>query len=500
MGDSQLVGSEIRPQPGPQTAFLESPADIAIYGGAAGGGKSYALLLEGVRHSGVPNYGGVIFRRTSPELQGAGSLWDEAQRLYRGTGASMRESPTMLVRWPSGAQLQMLHLQHESDVYAHQGKQYAFVGFDELTHFTETQFWYLVSRLRSPSSVRPYLRGTCNPDPDSFVRKLIAWWIGPDGYAIPERSGVLRWFVRDGDAMVWADTREELAGRGVEPMSLTFIAASLDDNPALLARDPAYRARLQSLPQVERERLLGGNWDVRAMGGDYIRAEWLARRWSSRAALPPLSIYIASDYAVTAPTSGRDPDWTEHGVFGVAPDDTLYVVDWWRGRTTPDVWIDKLLDLIERHKPITVFGEGGTIRRSIEPFLIKRMRERRIYARLEWLSSSTGHGGGARTLQGYEDASKRAKAIRGRALQARAAMGKLCMPEDQIAEWVPHVVSQLVAFPTGHDDAFDSASLMCLAIDQAHPALAPTAAKPEPPRDYGHGERRSRRASDWRTV
>lgn len=383
----------------------------------------------------------------------------------------MTESPNLVAEFKSGAKVQFLHLQHANDVYDHQGKQYALIGFDELTHFEASQFWYLVSRMRSMSGVKPYMRATTNPDPDSFVRKLIAWWIDENGFAIPERSGVLRWFLADGNALIWADTKAELLDRctdGDEPMSLTFVSARLEDNPALLAKDPGYRARLKSLPEVERARLLGGNWDVRPEGGKYVSREMFTRRWVEP--LPPLSIFMASDYAVSEPIDGREPDCTEHGVFGVSPDDDIYVLDWWSGQTKSDVWIESLLDKVAKWKPSCAFGEGGMIQKSIEPFLTKRMRERRIYCRTEWLSTATGQRGQGSSKQGYADASKRAKAVRGRAFQARASMGKVIFPAN--ADWADRVLEQCVGFPNGKDDAFDVMAHMCLAIDQAHPALA----------------------------
>lgn len=485
---------DVRPQPGPQEKFLASPADICIYGGAAGGGKSFALLLEPLRHHERPGFGGVIFRRTSPELTGAGSLWEEAQGLYRPLGAKLRESPSLEVEFPSGALLQMLHLQHVADAYAHQGKQYAYIGFDELTHFEAAQFWYLVSRMRSTCGVRPYMRCTTNPNPDSFVRKLIDWWIGENGLPIPERSGVLRWFKRQGDTLIWADSPNGFDAAnedGEAPMSLTFIAARLEDNPALLAKDPQYKARLRSLPEVERERLLGGNWDIRPEAGKFISRDDFEKRWSGT--LPPLSVYIASDYAVTVPRPGREPDFTEHGVFGISPDDELYVIDWWHGQTKSDVWVDKLLDLVARWKPLCVFGEAGVIQHAVEPFLIKRMRERRVYARLEWLSTSTA--GQSQDRPGFEDASKRAKAIRARAFQARAAMKKIVFPGA--AGWADRVIDQCVGFPNGNDDAFDVLGHMCRAIDQAHAAIVQS--KTQRPRDAWADDEKARPAS-WKTA
>jgi hypothetical protein len=378
----------------------------------------------------------------------------------------MVQSPSLEATFPSGAKLQFLHLQHASDVYDHQGKQYAFVGFDELTHFEPAQFWYLVSRLRSTCGVRPYLRATTNPDPDSFVRDLIDWWIGSDGFPIKERSGVLRWFQRQGNTLLWGNTRKELLEANPElgePLSLTFIAASLDDNPALTVADPGYRSRLMALPEVERERLLGGNWDIRPSAGRYIKQEYFAKRWQDP--LPPLAIYTASDYAVTEPTSpDADPDYTEHGVFGIDADDNIYVLDWWSGRTQSDVWIEALLDKFATWKPRIAFGEGGVIRRSIEPFLTRRMRERKIYTTIEWINAPRADSSPGK--DGFADRSKRAKAIKARAFQARASMGKILFQSN--AEWAGRVIDQCVSFPgSKHDDAFDVMSLMCMAIDSA---------------------------------
>jgi predicted phage terminase large subunit-like protein len=304
------MADEIRPQPGPQERAAASPADIVVYGGAAGAGKSWWLTYEAARFAHIGGYRGILFRRTSPELSGGGGLWDEARDLYPLMGAVMRED-TMTARWPTGARVEFRHLQHEKDKYTHQGRQYAFVGFDELTHFTEGQFWYLVSRMRTTSGVQPYMRCTCNPDPDSFVRKLVDWWIGEDGMPIPDRSGVHRWFVRVDDAIVWGDDPGDLQGLhpGAEPMSFTFIGATLDDNKILLKKDPAYRAKLLSLPRVERQRLLGGNWDVRSAAGDYFPKS----KFSVVEEVPSdvLSTVRFWDKAATTPsTNNADPDWT----------------------------------------------------------------------------------------------------------------------------------------------------------------------------------------------
>ena len=443
---------------GVQTCAL--PIYVVVYGGAAGGGKSFGLLMEPLRHMDNPQFRGVIFRRTSPQLVGAGSLWDEAQGLYHPIGAKMRATPHLSVTFPSGASIQFLHLQRKADVLQHQGKQYAFVAFDELTHFEESQWWYLLSRMRSVSGVKPYMRCTTNPRPDHFVRKLIDWWIGEDGLPIPERSGVLRWFARVAGELHWADTKEELEemfqdyGEEIKPMSFTFIAASLDDNEELMKKDPSYRSKLLALPEVERKRLLLGDWNAMPAAGKYVNRDMFQRRWKSKKDLPPMNIYTAADFAVKEKEDENDdPDFTEIGVFGVTADDDLYVLDWWYGQTRSDVWIEKLVDLWEEHEVQVAWGEGGVIRRAIEPALHQRMEERGTVVDLEWKNPVND------------------KPTRGRSFQARAAMGKIVFPQH--APWASRVIEQCHAFvPKSnlHDDAFDTMAWICLAIDELDPA------------------------------
>lgn len=321
----------IQPQAGPQTRFLASPADIAIYGGAAGGGKSWALLLEPLRHSMVPGFGAVFFRRSTVQIRNEGGLWDESAKVYPCAGARPREH-VLEWRFPSAASVSFGHLEHDKTVLDWQGSQIPLIGFDELTHFTAKQFWYMVSRNRSMCGVRPYIRATCNPDADSWVADLIAWWIDQEtGLPIQERAGVLRWFVRVGDVLVWADTKEELAGHlmpdgvPIPPKSLTFVPAKLSDNKALMDADPGYMASLLSLPLVERERLLGGNWKIRPAAGLYFQRSWCA---VVDAVPAGTSFARGYDLAATVPSADNpDPDATSSTKIGRQPNGRYIVVD-----------------------------------------------------------------------------------------------------------------------------------------------------------------------------
>src|SRR5437868_7246474 len=218
---SPSVRSTISAQPGPQTGFLRTAADICIYGGAAGGGKTVGLILEPLRYvCRVANFTAVFFRRTTPQITNPGGLWDESQNFYPRLGGSphlvMREW-----RWPRAGKIKFSHLQFETTVYDWQGAQIALICFDELTHFTAHQFFYMVSRNRSTSRVRPYIRATCNPDADSWVADFLAWWIDQEtGLPIPEHAGVLRYFIRVSGKVVWADHPEELMQQMKLPQDL----------------------------------------------------------------------------------------------------------------------------------------------------------------------------------------------------------------------------------------------------------------------------------------
>lgn len=335
---SRPPSERFRAQPGPQRVYGRTPADIAVFGGAAGGGKTFALLVEAARHTATRGFRGVIFRRTNPQIMAGGGLWDAAAAVYPRVGAVASLSRKEYT-FPGGGRLAFRHLQHESDVYDWQGAELAFIGWDELTHFTARQFFYLLSRARTTCGVRPYIRATCNPDAGSWVAEFLAWWIDPEtGYPIPERAGVLRWFYRVGDDIHWygsegeaRDAHPDLAA-DAPPKSVTFVPAKLSDNAVLCARDPGYRANLMALSWVERARLLDGNWKVTAADG-LFRADWFRRGplpadgWKGRVR--------AWDFAATEKTDQNDPDYTAGVLLGEAADGKLWVPDVQRVRSSP---------------------------------------------------------------------------------------------------------------------------------------------------------------------
>ena len=332
-------------QPGPQTEFLRTPTDICVYGGAAGGGKTVGLILEPLRHvSRVANFTAVFFRRTMPQITNPGALWDESLNFYPRLGGTPHLGGREW-RWPRGGKIKFSLLQFDTTVYDWQGAQIALICFDELTHFTAHQFFYMVSRNRSTCGVRPYIRATCNPDADSWVADFLAWWIDPEtGLPISERAGVVRYYIRVADKIEWADRPEDLMQylprpedlpAGFElprPISVTFIPATVFDNPALLRVNPEYFAWLTSLPLLERERLLGGNWTIRPAAGLYFKREWCD---VADAVPADLDIVRYWDLAATEKTEFNDPDWTVGVKLGRDRNGGYWLLDMVRARANP---------------------------------------------------------------------------------------------------------------------------------------------------------------------
>lgn len=258
----------IEPQEGPQTTFLSTRAEIAIFGGSAGSGKTYSLLLDPLRNIKNKNFGAVIFRRTTKQVRNEGGLWDTARDVYGPFNPTPLEG-SLEMKFPQGSKVQFAHMEHENNRYDWDGSQIPYIGFDEIQHFTERQFFYMLARNRSPHGIPCRIRATCNPDPDSWLRRLVDWWIGHDGYPIKERGGKIRYFIRDGDQFIWGDDK-------FDPMakSITFIPSLIADNKILLEKDPGYMANLNALQYVERMQKLHGNWDVRPSAGLYFKRHW----------------------------------------------------------------------------------------------------------------------------------------------------------------------------------------------------------------------------------
>ena len=287
-------GVVIAPQKGAQEVAIQSVADVIVYGGAAGSGKSHLLLMHPLQYAmSDPNFQGIFFRRVTKQLMGSGGLYQESEKMYRPFNIKSRTKPEIQHTFPVGSMLSFSHMEHTKNRIDHQGLQYSFIGFDELTHFEEEQFTYLLSRLRSDAESKSYCMCTCNPDADSWVLKWIDWWLDEDGYPDPAKRGVVRHYIVVEDVPRFADTAEELIEQfpdscrvwnpideiwvTVQPKTFTFVGGTIFDNPILIKKNPNYLAELKSLPDVERARLLDGNWYIREEGTNYFKREDLIK-------------------------------------------------------------------------------------------------------------------------------------------------------------------------------------------------------------------------------
>ena len=475
---SDAVGEAIviKPQPGRQEQFLASPADIAIYGGAAGGGKTWALLLDPLRDVHIPGFRALIFRRTYADVTKPGGLWDESSKIYPLLGA-VPSIASLEWRFPSGAVVAFGHCQHESDLYKYDGAQIALLAFDQLEHFSERAFWYLLARNRTTCGVRPRVRATCNPpdprdDGSEWLPNLLSYWIASDGYADLDRAGKVLWMARVNDEVIMRESRNEIINDypNAMPMSITFVPATIYDNQILLNHDPNYLARLQSLQYIERERFLGdarrgGNWRISAEAGKVFNSSWFqivqavpeggsdARGWDFAASVRSLR--------------NDDPDYTA-SVKIRRVGQHYYITDVIRDRYAAGE-IDDLVASVIARDVMTANASRATYRTrwEVEPGsagLRESERLKRALANRFGLIDADG-------VQVSGD-----KIQRARALSAAAEAG---LVRVLAAAWTDVFLAELHGFPDRkHDDIVDAAAIAFNALVDA-PERPPTARPPK---------------------
>jgi hypothetical protein len=242
-----------KPNPGPQTYFLAASEREVLYGGAAGGGKSYAMLADPLRYMSHPHFSGLLLRHTTEELREL--IWKSQEmypKIYPGIKWSERK---MQWQHPSGARLWMSYLDRDEDVLRYQGLAFSWIGFDELTQWHTPFAWnYMRSRLRTPASDLPiYMRATTNPGGPghAWVKKM---------FIDPSQPGKAFWAtdLDTGQTMLYPKGHSK---EGQPLFKRRFIPAMLSDNP-YLAEAGDYETMLLSLPEHQRKQLLEGNWDI----------------------------------------------------------------------------------------------------------------------------------------------------------------------------------------------------------------------------------------------
>lgn len=260
--------------------------------------NTFTLLMDGLYDIDNSRFNAIIFRKEKDDLK---NIIRDSQTLYKGEGVYNRSKDDMTWYFNSGAMLSLTYYDGMYDDFKDrfQGRQYAYIGIDEITQMDYPKFKYLITTNRNAAGIRNRVIGTCNPDPLSWVRTFIDYWIGHDGYPIKERDGDVRYCYMKGDdvtQVVWGDTREEVyeqckdeidslwestwggtlppVGYSPETMftkSVTFLRAELKYNRMLTDNDPSYFANLAQQSDEQKARDLMGNWNFMAMGDDLIK-------------------------------------------------------------------------------------------------------------------------------------------------------------------------------------------------------------------------------------
>lgn len=311
---------KIIPQKGSQERFVGSNADLTFIGGNRGGGKTYAMLLEAIKDINNRYFNSLIFRKEKKDFD---NLEKESYHLYNQYGKYNKSQSDMTWYFYRGGSLAFSHF---SDTVADfkerfRGKQYAYIAIDEITQMEYAKFKFLMTCNRNARGIRNRMVGTCNPDPDSWVRKFIGWWIGEDGLPIDERDGVVRYCFMDGDtpdSIYWGDTPEEVYNQcqniidkhwkpefeelGFDKVtmyikSVTFIRGKLEENIKLIGSDPNYVSSLVQQDEEQRSRDLDGNWNFKNTGDDLIKMSDMDRFYNAPAQIARGIKYVSADIA-----------------------------------------------------------------------------------------------------------------------------------------------------------------------------------------------------------
>lgn len=312
--------TKIISQDGAQERLLCSQADITIFGGARGGGKSFSILLEALNDVYSPKFKGIICRNAVDDLS---DLVDTSQSVFGEFGEYNRSKGDMTWNFYNGGTLKFSFYAggYDDFVTRFQGKQFAYIAVDEITQIEYRKFKYLLTDNRNTGFLRNRFIGTCNPDPESWVARFIDWWIDDDGYPMKERDGKMRYCFMDGDdvsGIIWGDTRDEVYekcrgtierywkeeynefgdAKKLFIKSVCFIHSSVYDNKQLLRSSPEYLGTLANRSEEERARDLDGNWKYKEVGDELVKFKHMEQLYNKAVPQPAGRLYASCDIAV----------------------------------------------------------------------------------------------------------------------------------------------------------------------------------------------------------
>lgn len=425
-----------------QQLFLLLNNEEALFGGAAGGGKSDALLMAALQYVDVPGYSALLLRKTWPDLNEPGAIMDRARTWLQDTDAQPREGGRKWI-FPSGARLSFGYIQHDKDKFKLQSAEYQFIGWDELTHWQETTYTYLFSRLRRPK----VLCETCN----TGIAKRAGTWVHANiestcEMLFPNRQALAQYKPAD-DGMSIFDIplrmraasnpggvgHQWVRERFIDPKTrrghALFIPSRLKDNPSL--DQDSYVKNLEHLSPVDRERLLHGDWDVQNEGRVFHR------EWFNVVQEAPLTNVKWCRYWDMAATQDGG-DYTVGCRLGLTKEGRWVVSDIIRGQWSPQA-IEKIVAQTAATDgisvPIRIEQEGGSSGKHIIDHYHRNV------------------------LVGYNFAGARPtgdKVVRANPVASAAEAGNV---DIVVGRWNAEFLDELSLFPMGaHDDIVDALS------------------------------------------
>lgn len=319
----QKASPNIFSQAGGQEDCLACPAQLTFYGGKRGGGKSYCLLMNPLYDIMNRNFRACVLRNEKPDLT---DLIETSYELYNQFGEYNRSQNDMTWNFYSGAKLKFNYYEGEFEAFKKrfQGKQYAYIGLDEVTHCPYKKFKYLLTDNRNAHGIRTRFLATCNPDPDSWVATFLfmgGWLDYETGYPIPEMNGKVRYCYMPGNEVnevVFGDSREEVfeackadimkhwraefaqygSPQDLFVTSVAFIEGKLEDNRKLMQSDPTYLARLANQDEEQQSRDLDGNWKFRSAGDDLIKMDDMMQFFDNSYQIDEETLYATADVAL----------------------------------------------------------------------------------------------------------------------------------------------------------------------------------------------------------
>lgn len=338
----------MRPQIGPQQKLASCTADLALFSSMPGAGKSFSLCMEALRWAHLSNYTSAIFRRDFNALmRGPTSIYGTLSHLGARMGGAPRQSPhpSVQFRTPDGGTSAVLCLHGNTNKSTYDGIELAVACFDEADQIELELFQYIMSsRMRTTCGIRPYVRCSVMPSPDTWVHDLARPWLDSEGYARDEESGKVRWFFHNDRGLpqiydTQTDARDAASAvdASIRPRSLAFVFAKTSDNQALMRADPGYLDRLSNLPPYERKRLLHACWNARPDSAGFFDRTWMTMR--ERAPVPKEIVRSARgwDLAVSKPTDAEpNPDWTRGVRLDVLRDKRVVISDMVSRRDRPE--------------------------------------------------------------------------------------------------------------------------------------------------------------------